>query len=137
MNVKFFNSMFMAGVCFCMVEKVSGQASSIVTFSVDMSVQIGSSFTPGNDQVEAHGTFNGWGALTLVQQGDSTVYTNTANDTTDANGGTLQYKFVINGSNWENPATGQNRAARLPSNSGDPLVLPTAYFNDAGPNQDN
>jgi hypothetical protein len=103
-----------------------------------MSVQINNfNFTPGVDQVEAHGTFNGWGALTLVQQGGSTVYTNTANDTTDANGATLQYKFVINGSNWENPATGQNRAARLPLNSGASLVLPTAYFNDAGPNQDN
>jgi hypothetical protein len=109
-------------------------ASTFVTFTVDMSAQItGGTFTNGVDTIEAHGTFNGYGALNLVQVGSSTVYTNTANDTTDANGGQLQYKFVINGSGWENTATGQNRCALLPTNSGASLVLPTAFYDDAGP----
>ena len=74
-------------------------ASTFITFSVDMSPQItGGTFTNGVDTIEAHGTFNGYGALNLVQVGSSTVYTNTANDTTDPNGGQMQYKFVINGS---------------------------------------
>lgn len=111
----------------------SHAASTFVTFSVDMSTNIASgSFNQGTDQVEAHGTFNGWGALTLVQQGTSTIYTNTANDTTDTNGGKMEYKFVINGSNWETPATSQNRAVLLPTTSGASIVLPTAFFNDAG-----
>src|SRR6185369_2822965 len=61
-----------------------------------------------------------------------TIYTNTINDTTDANGGKLEYKFVINGSNWENPASGQNRTALLPTTSGASIVLPTPFFADAG-----
>ena len=107
--------------------------SAFVTFSVDMATNIADgSFIPGSDSIEAHGTFNGWGALTLVQKGSSTVFTNTAHDTADANGGQLQYKFVIDGSNWENPATGQNRCALLPATNGASLVLPTTFFNDAG-----
>jgi len=111
----------------------SRAASTFVTFSVDMATNIANgTFNQGVDHAEAHGTFNGWGALTLVQQGTSTIYTNTANDTTDTNGGKMLYKFVINGSNWESPATGQNRAVRLPATSGASLVLPTAFFADAG-----
>jgi hypothetical protein len=110
------------------------RADTIVNFSVDMSVQIGNaSFIPGTDQVEAHGTFNGWGALVLVRDGITSIYTNTANNSTDPNGGVMQYKYVINGSNWENPAdAGKNRAAKLPSTSGATLTLPTPYFSDAG-----
>ena len=108
-------------------------SSSIVTFSVDMSAQIaGATFVSGTDTVSANGTFNGYGPLNLVRVGSTSVYTNTANDTTDANGGKLEYKFVIDGSNWENPATANNRAALLPSTSGASLVLPTAFFADAG-----
>ncbi len=41
--------------------------STWVTFSVDMAASIaGKTFTPGVDTIEAHGTFNGWGALVLV-----------------------------------------------------------------------
>jgi hypothetical protein len=111
----------------------SHAASTFVTFSVDMATNIAAgSFHPGTDSIEAHGSFNGWGALTLVQQGAGTIYTNTVNDTTDTNGGKLEYKFVINGSTYENPATAQNRATRLPTTSGASVVLPTAFFNDAG-----
>ena len=67
-----------------------------------------------------------------MRQGVTDVYTNTVNDTIDANNGKVQYKFVINGNNWENTTTGPDRAARLPSVSGATLVLPTPYFSDAG-----
>jgi hypothetical protein len=110
-------------------------SSSIVTFSVDMSAQIaGATFVSGTDTVSANGTFNGYGPLNLVRVGSTSVYTNTANDTTDANGEKLQYKFVSSNASggWENLPTGQNRAALLPSTSGASLVLPTAFFADAG-----
>ncbi|HWD91829.1 MAG TPA: hypothetical protein VG938_05715 [Verrucomicrobiae bacterium] len=112
----------------------SRAASTFVTFSVDMATNIANaSFAPGTDTIEVHGSFNGWGTgLALVQQGAGTIYTNTLNDTTDTNGGKMEYKFVINGSNFENPATSQNRAVRLPTTSGASIVLPTAFFADAG-----
>jgi len=114
---------------------VASASSSFVTFSVDMATNIVlGTFTPGTDHVSARGTFNGWGELVLVQQGSGTVYTNTANDTTDANGGRLDYRFYdSNGSTWEDqPYTGNNRDALLPSVNGGSLVLPTPYFGDAG-----
>jgi hypothetical protein len=109
-------------------------SSTFVTFSVDMATNIANgNFVPGTDTAEVHGTFNGWGAgVTLVQQGTGTVYTNTINDTTDANGGKLEFKYVIDGSNYETPATAQNRAELLPATSGASLVLPTVFFGDAG-----
>jgi hypothetical protein len=113
-------------------------ASTFVTFSVDMSPQIAAAtFTPGVDTIEAHGTFNGYGTFNLVQVGSTSVYTNTVNDTADANGGQMQYKFVIDGSQWENTATGQNRTVLLPTNSGASLVLPTAFYSDSGPTTTN
>ena len=88
------NRMLLAGVALCAAGTMAAQASSsLVTFSVDMSVQIANStFVPGTDTVSVHGTFDGWGAgmnLVLDQDPSSTgtVYTNTVNDTTDANGG--------------------------------------------------
>lgn len=109
-------------------------ASSKVTFSVDMSTQIAAAtFTPGTDSVSANGSFNGYASFNLVRAGTSSIYTNTVDDTTDANGGKIEYKFVINGSGWENTANGQNRAAHLPATSGASLVLPTAYYGDSGP----
>jgi len=103
---------------------------SFITFSVDTSL---APFIPGSDTIEVHGTFNGWGAVSLVQAGSSTVYTNTVEDTADANGGKMEYKFVIDGWNWENPASGCNRAVLLPVTNGASLVLPTAFFSDGGP----
>ena len=123
------------GAFFGAASLISAQAaSSIVTFSVDMSVQIANAtFTPGTDTVSARGTFNGYGQLNLAQLGATSVYTNTVNDTTDANGGKLEYKFFnSNGSVWESPATGNNRCALLPTNNGASLVLSTAFFSDAG-----
>src|SRR5215469_17451596 len=116
--------------------KLSAQNSSIVTFSVDMGTNIVlGNFNPGTDTVSVHGTFNGWGAgVNLAQEGSSTVYTNTVNDTSDVNGGVMDYKFVNSDSaqgngGYENLASGYNRSAKLPATSGASLVLPTPVFN--------
>jgi hypothetical protein len=103
--------------------------NTLITFSVDVA---NSSFTPGTDTIEAHGTFNGWGALYLVRQGTSTAYTNSVTDTADDNGGKMEYKFVIDGGDWENPAIPCNRAVLLPTTPGASIVLPTAFFGDNG-----
>lgn len=130
----------LAGAVLCAAGALTARASgTYVTFSVDMATNIaGGTFVPGTDTLSVHGTFDGWSAgLTLVQQGGGTVYTNTINDTTDANGATMQYKFVdsnagVGNGGYENLPTGQNRAAKLPATSGASLVLPTPFFNDAG-----
>lgn len=132
------NCGLLAGVALCVAGTMSAQASSsLLTFSVDMSAQIASStFVQGVDTVSVHGTFNGWGALNLVLNQDpsstGTIYTNTMNDTSDANGGQVQYKFVIDSGNWETTGDYHNRTALLPATSGASLVLPTAFFADAG-----
>lgn len=142
--VKSRNRVLLAGVAFCAAGMMVAHAqSTFITFSVDMSVQIGNAtFVPGTDTISVHGTFNGWGAgvnLVLDQDPSSngTTYTNTVNDTSDANGGQVQYKFVdsnagIGNGGYESLPTGQNRDALLPSASGASLVLPTAFFADAG-----
>ena len=133
----------LAGVMLCAAGIVTAQAqSTYITFSVDMGTNILlGTFNPppplgsGTDVVYVNGTYNGWGTgTTLVEEGSSTVFTNTVNDTDDANGGQLEYKFEIDGSNYESPAYngGNNRIARLPATSGASLVLPTPFFADAG-----
>jgi hypothetical protein len=113
-------------------------ASTFISFTVDMSPQIAAgTFTNGVDTIEAHGTFNGYGTFNLVQVGSTSVYTNTVNDTADTNGGQMQYKYVIDGVNWENIPTGGNRYALLPTNSGASLVLPTQFYGDSGPTNTN
>ena len=125
-----------AGLGFCVLSAFSLKADTLVTFSVDMSTNILlGTFIPGTDTVSARGTFNGYGTFDLVQAGSSTVYTNTVDDTTDPNGGELQYKFYDSNAGspgWENTASGQNRCALLPTNSGASLVLPTAFYSDDG-----
>jgi hypothetical protein len=138
--VKSRNRVLLAGAAICVASMMVAQASStFVTFSVDMSTNVLlGTFVPGTDVIAARGTFNGYGTFNLVQdtsQLPEYIYTNTVNDTSDANGGELQYKFYDSNASsvgWENPATGQNRAALLPSTSGASLVLPTAFFSDAG-----
>ncbi len=119
--------------------KLTAQNSTIVTFSVDMGTNIiVGNFIPGTDIVSVHGTFNGWGTgVNLVQEGSSTVYTNTVNDTGDVNGNVMDYKFVNSDSaqgngGYENLASGYNRSAQLPATVGASLDLPTPVFNDAG-----
>ena len=142
MTTKSKNLALLAGFLLCAAGIVTAQAqSSIVTFSVDMATNIAlGTFNPppplgtGTDVVNVRGTFNGWNAAEtpLVEVGTSTVFTNTVNDTSDANGGVMFYIFNINGSTYETTADFNNRAARLPSTSGASLVLPTPFFGDSG-----
>ena len=125
----------LSGLLLCAAGIMTAQASStIITFSVDEASNIANGTFTGTDQVYARGTFNGWGAyLPLVQVGSSTVYTNSVDDTVDANGGNLSYIYHDDVNGDEGPADWANRAAYLPTNSGASLVLPTPYFNDIGP----
>ena len=116
-------------------------ASTLISFSVDMATNLDNgSFNPpppdgtGSDILAVGGTFNGFGALQLFREGTSTVFTNSYNDTSDANGYVVSYKFKVNG-NYESTASWDNRAANLPATSGASLVLPTPYYGDVGPGQ--
>jgi hypothetical protein len=121
----------------------TAQADTFITFSVDMATNLANgSFNPpvpagtGTDAVYVNGTFYGWSGngLQLVQEGSSTIYTNSFDDTSDANGHVVSYRFRING-NYESTASWDNRGAQLPSTSGASLVLPTPYYGDVGPGQ--
>jgi hypothetical protein len=129
----------LTGLSVWVMGALSARASTLITFSVDMAnVPLGSFNPPppagtGTNSVYVFGTFNGWSGpgLQLIQQGTSTIYTNTANDTGDPNSGTVNYRFNINGNN-ETTASYDNRASRLPSTSGASLVLPTPFYGDVG-----
>jgi hypothetical protein len=133
-HLRFTLSMATVAALLC-ATKLTAQ-STLITFSVDMATNIanGTFVQGGADTVEVQGTLNGWtSGDTLVQEGSGTVYTNTFNDTSDANGNKVQYKFVMQPANsYENTASGQNRCALLPANSGASLVLPTPFFSDDG-----
>ena len=132
-----------AGLLLCAAGLVNAQTSnSVVTFSVDLSAQVtAGTFVPGTDTVAARGTFNGYGQFFLTNNpaaANSNLYSGTITDTTDLNGGVMQFKYwnsdgaTPNGG-WESPGDGgKNRAANLPSTSGAALVLPTVFFSDAG-----
>ena len=128
----------MAAALFCAAGIITAQADTILTFGVDMSTNVAlNTFIPGTDTVAVRGTFNGYGTLNLVQdqsQLPEYIYTNSVDDTSDANGAELQYKFWDSNASggWENTADGQNRAALLPSTSGATLVLPVPFFSDSG-----
>ncbi len=119
----------------CAAGTLTAQTSnSVITFSVDMSVQIAAAtFNPATDTVWVQGTFNNWSPLIqLTQVGSTTVYTNTATDTLEANGGVTRYQYVIDQNTYEVAADFNLRAAVLPATSGASLVLPTPFFDDAG-----
>lgn len=127
------------GALACATGLLTARADTIVTFSVDMGTNIlKSTFIPGTDTISVRGSFNSWNSLTLYQQGSSTVYTNTADDTADANGGTLFYKFFDSNSTVGNGGYeslcdgGGNRGYYLPRVSGSSVVLPTPFFGDSG-----
>ena len=144
MKFKFTKCALLSGAALCVAGLLTARGSStIITFSVDMATNLANgSFNPpppagtGTDVVYVFGTFNGWSGpgLPLVQAGSSTVYTNSYNDTSDANGMVVNYRFNINGNN-ESTACWDNRAAHLPATSGASLVLPTPYYGDVGPGQ--
>lgn len=127
-----------AGLLLCAAGITTARAAStFITFSVDMSTNLANgSFNPppgGTDQVFVGGTFNGWGPyVQLVQVGSSAIYTNTINDTVDANGANVNFIYQDT-EGTEATGSYQNRMAFLPATSGASLVLPTPYFNDIGP----
>ncbi|HEV2453531.1 MAG TPA: hypothetical protein VGY98_04685 [Verrucomicrobiae bacterium] len=118
-------------------------ASTLLFFSVNMATNLANgTFNPpppagtGTNAVYANGTFYGWSGsgLQLVQEGGTTIWTNSYNDTSDQNGKVVSYRFDINGS-YESTASWDNRGAELPATSGASLVLPTPYYGDVGPGQ--
>ena len=131
-----------ACLVFCAAGIMTAHAySTIITFSVDMSTNLANgSFNPappagtGSDVVSVFGTFNGYAnpGLVLFQEGSSSIYTNSYNDTGDTNGDTMAYRFLVNG-NAETLSCYDNRAAWLPATNGASLILPTAYYGGDGP----
>jgi hypothetical protein len=122
--------------------------SNVLNFQVDMTPQINdSSFNPLTDHVYVRGTFNGFPAdasagllLTNNPSGSNpALYTGTVNDTTDADGSKLQYKFSTDAAAITNLANGYettlggnfNRLRILGTNGN--IVFPYSYFSDAGP----
>ena len=102
-----------------------------VTFQVNMALLIeDESFLPDVDVLEARGAFNGWqGGFELepISEG-STIYHGTTEIDNIASGSPVEYKYVYNGSAWED---GGNRTFDLAEES--PQILPPRYFNDIGP----
>jgi hypothetical protein len=139
MRVKLKIRAMLTGALICAAGIVTTQADTLVTFSVDMATNILlGTFNPGSDAINVRGTYNNWdsGQTPLVQVGSTTVYTNTVDDTNDANGGSMQYIFNIDGSTYETLPThingSNNRQVLLPTTSGANLVLPPCFFADAG-----
>jgi hypothetical protein len=116
-------------------------ASTTLFFSVNMATNLANgTFNPpapagtGTDAVYANGTFFGWSGsgLQLVQEGGTTIWTNSYTDTSDQY--VVDYRFNINGA-YETTASYDNRAAILPSISGTAVNLPIPFYGDVGPGQ--
>ena len=127
---------------------MTARADTIITFSVNMATNLANgTFNPpppagtGTDAVYVNGTFYAWSGngLQLVQEGNSTIWTNSYDDTADANGRVVSYRFRLAsasiGTSYESTASWDNRAWKLPTSSGASLVLPTPYYGDVGPGQ--
>jgi hypothetical protein len=113
-------------------------SNSVVVFIVDMSAQVKAGTFVSGAEVDVRGTFNGWGTNALINisvGGNPNLYFGEIPDTVDINGGTIYYKYFAPsiGTGWESTYNTLNRAARLPATSGDSVVLPTVFFDDAGP----
>ncbi len=113
-------------------------SNSVVVFVVDMSAQVNARTFVSGAAVDVRGTFNGWGTNELISislGGNTNLYIGEITDTVDVNGGTIYYKYFAPsiGTGWESTYNTLNRAARLPTTSGDSVVLPTVFFDDAGP----
>jgi hypothetical protein len=131
-----------AGLLLCAAGIMTAQAqNTFITFSVDEATNIANgTFNPppgGTDTVNVRGTFDGWAypGLQLVQEGNSTVYTNTTDDTSaqDQSDGNVNFIYDDTENGGEAPGDYQNRMAYLPPGNNASLVLPTPYFNDIGP----
>jgi hypothetical protein len=137
------NYALLAGLLFCAAGIMAVQANSLETFSVDMSSNVvNGSFNPSTMTVWVRGTFDNWSAngTQLQEVGLSApyIYTNTVNDTINANGNPVTYVFlyqsndVSNTKFYESLNSGYNRDASTPSISGGTVAPPTPYFGDLG-----
>ncbi len=113
-------------------------SNSVVVFIVDMSAQINAGTFVSGAEVDVRGTFNGWDTNELINisvGGNPNLYIGEFTDAVDVNGGTIYYKYFAPsiGTGWESTYNTLNRAARLPATNGDSVVLPTVFFDDAGP----
>ena len=78
-----------AGLMLSVVGMLNAHAQgTLLMFSVNMATNLaGGSFNPpapagtGSDVVDVRGAFNGWAPLPLVQQGTSSIWTNSTMDT--------------------------------------------------------
>lgn len=96
-----------------------------VTFQVDMSVRAAEgAFDPASDSVEAHGSFDAWGAGFQLEDPDGDQR---YQGTIDLPPGDIQYKFVFVKGVVEFWETRDNRAATLP---GGATTLPMVFFDD-------
>jgi hypothetical protein len=129
-------------LCGAGIMTAQAASSTIITFSVDMATNLASgTFNPpspagtGADVVYVRGTFNGWAypGLPLTEVGSSTIWTNSYNDTSDANGDVVTYLYDDTQTGDEGTGDYDNRAAYLPSISGASLVLPVQFYGDVGP----
>jgi hypothetical protein len=138
-KIKFLTGL-LVGVLLCIPAAFANAqtSNSIVVFIVDMSAQVKAGTFVSGAEVDVRGTFNGWGTNGLINisvGGNSNLYIGEITDTVDVNGGTHYYKYFAPsiGTGWESTYNTLNRAARLPATSGDSVVLPTVFFDDAGP----
>jgi len=101
-------------------------------FQVDMTVQTAlGNFNPATDFVEARGTFNNWNAgFSLTNSPNNTnVFSGTWVDSIDAQGGVVQYQYVLNnaaGATWET-AVGNRNYTLMSTNE---QTLPLVFFNN-------
>jgi hypothetical protein len=132
----------LSGLLLCAAGIMTARAqNTFITFSVDESTNLANgTFNPppgGTDGVYVRGTFDGWAypGLQLVQVGNSSVYTNTVDDTSaqDQSDGNVNFIYDDTENGGEAPGDYQNRMAYLPPGNNASLVLPAAYFNDIGP----
>jgi hypothetical protein len=128
------------GFLLCLADRMANAqtSNSVGVFIVDMSAQVNARTFVSGAEVDVRGTFNGWGTHELINfsvGGNSNLYTGEITDTVDVNGGSVYYKYFAPsiGTGWESTYNTLNRAARLPATSGDSVVLPTVFFDDAGP----
>jgi hypothetical protein len=125
----------------------SATASNVVTFQVDMSQQIaGGTFDPTTNHVYLSGSLNGFASSTSISSGllltndlsgnNPALYVGTTNDTVDANGSQMSWKFVTDApgfsgtGGYETTLSGGNRLWVLGTNT--TITLPYTFFNDAG-----
>ena len=109
------------GAALALATVLSVQATSYVTFQVDMTSQ------PSATNVLIRGTFNGWGTPNALVNNGSNVYTNTV-AISDAAGSVESCKFYYDpGANWESI---NNRQFILGSGTlASPQVLPLETWN--------